>query len=156
MVGRIIRKVGILLIAIGLAGCNEGQYIDSKGRFHDKEIEQNWQVFNYWATWCEPCYQEVPELNKLHEDAFDVKVFGINFDGLQSSELDVAIAKMKIDYPVLIGMPSSLNTRPPQALPMTIIISPGGQITELVGPQTSWDIQKTINRMQSNERVSRY
>ena len=35
---------------------------------------------NFWATWCEPCKQEMPEMEKIHETYEDVVVLAINLD----------------------------------------------------------------------------
>ena len=35
---------------------------------------------NFWATWCEPCKQEMPEMEKIHENYEDVVVLAINLD----------------------------------------------------------------------------
>ena len=35
---------------------------------------------NFWATWCEPCKQEMPEMEKIHQNYEDVVVLAINLD----------------------------------------------------------------------------
>ena len=35
---------------------------------------------NFWATWCEPCKEEMPEMEKIHENYEDVVVLAINLD----------------------------------------------------------------------------
>lgn len=37
-------------------------------------------VLNFWATWCVPCREEFPELNKLASNYSSVKVVGISMD----------------------------------------------------------------------------
>lgn len=60
-------------------------------------------LFNFWATWCEPCRREIPLLLKLrHEYAADgVEVVGIAVDS-RDAVLKYA-QDMHIDYPVLVG-----------------------------------------------------
>jgi len=60
-------------------------------------------LFNFWATWCEPCRREIPLLLKLrHEHAADgVEVVGIAVDS-RDAVLKYA-QDMHIDYPVLVG-----------------------------------------------------
>ena len=42
----------------------------------------HWRIVNYWAVWCGPCREEIPELNRLHEET-DLVVFAVNYDGKQ-------------------------------------------------------------------------
>lgn len=32
------------------------------------ETSGHWLLINYWASWCKPCRQEIPELNELHHE----------------------------------------------------------------------------------------
>ena len=45
-------------------------------------------IINYWATWCAPCRDEIPELNELaHELSESLLVIGVNFDQVMGEEL---------------------------------------------------------------------
>ncbi|PQD94479.1 alkyl hydroperoxide reductase [Pradoshia eiseniae] len=35
---------------------------------------------NFWATWCEPCKEEMPEMEKIHKNYKDVVILAINLD----------------------------------------------------------------------------
>ncbi|KJV05522.1 hypothetical protein VZ94_17595 [Methylocucumis oryzae] len=68
---------------------------------------QQWQgkirLINFWATWCPPCRQEIPELNRLQQAQSEknLVVLGIAID----NESDVAafIKTSAITYPVLLA-----------------------------------------------------
>ncbi len=66
-------------------------------------------LFNFWATWCEPCRREIPLLQALrHEHSADgVEVIGIAVD-FRDAVLKYAQA-MHIDYPLLIGEQDALD-----------------------------------------------
>ena len=38
-----------------------------------------WRVVNYWAIWCAPCREEIPELNALDRNA-EFLVYAVNYD----------------------------------------------------------------------------
>ena len=44
------------------------------------DFKGKWLVVNYWATWCPPCIEEMPELQSFHDDyeKRDAMVIGIN------------------------------------------------------------------------------
>ena len=50
-----------------------------------------WVLINYWADWCGPCREEVPELNHLNGSDDGFTVLGVNYDYLQGGELQASI-----------------------------------------------------------------
>ena len=101
--------------------------------------QQRWLLVNYWAVWCAPCRQEIPELNRLAaEHADTLQVLGVNFDGLQGAELAAAVKLMGIDFATATADPASrFGFSRPKVLPTTFIIDPAGTLRhELQGPQT--------------------
>ena len=97
----------------------------------------HWRVVNYWAIWCGPCREEIPELNRLH-DGTDLVVFAVNYDGKQGEALTSQAAAMGIDFTILTQDPGpDLGVERPNVLPTTLLVNPDGRGTDtLVGPQT--------------------
>ena len=97
----------------------------------------HWRVVNYWAIWCGPCREEIPELNRLHEGT-DLVVFAVNYDGKQGEALTSQAAAMGIDFTILTQDPGpDLGVERPNVLPTTLLVNPDGRVTDtLVGPQT--------------------
>ena len=97
----------------------------------------HWRVVNYWAIWCGPCREEIPELNRLH-DGTDLVVFAVNYDGKQGEALTSQAAAMGIDFTILTHDPGpDLGVERPNVLPTTLLVNPDGRVTDtLVGPQT--------------------
>lgn len=139
---RTLRWFSLALLACNLLiGCTPApEFIDHRGnsgRFAD--FRGQWLVINYWATWCKPCVEEIPELNHLAQSYTDrVVVMGVDFDKQQDARLLEAIDKLGIEFPVLLADPSStLGYDYPQVLPTTFLIDPQGKLhTVLKGPQT--------------------
>jgi thiol-disulfide isomerase/thioredoxin len=108
-------------------------------------VSSQWNVINYWAIWCKPCREEIPELNQLNQ-VENVVVLGVNFDGkvgeaLISDAVDLGIAFDVIDDPA-----SNLNISRPSVLPTTLVLSPEGTlVATLVGPQTAESIMAYID-----------
>ena len=41
-----------------------------------------WRIINYWAIWCAPCREEIPELNELDRST-ELVVLAVNYDGIR-------------------------------------------------------------------------
>ena len=130
----------ILLIYLSLISCDRSKSDDAYlEQASNVVLTGKWIVINYWATWCAPCREEIPELNRLsREQPESLKVFGVNFEPVSADEMEENIREMGILFPVFPEDPyEQLGYERPLVLPTTIVISPEGGIhAELVGPQT--------------------
>lgn len=126
-----------LLSACGREGIPSS---DRSAQFTPGAPGERWTVINYWAVWCAPCRDEIPELNALaREHADALQVFGVNYDGASGQALAAAVKDLGIEFPVLAVDPQpALGIARPQALPVTLLIRPDGNVHEvLLGPQTA-------------------
>ncbi|MGH7550092.1 MAG: TlpA family protein disulfide reductase [Gemmatimonadota bacterium] len=95
-------------------------------------------LMNFWASWCEPCKEEIPVLIALHEEYRDrgFMVLGATVDDLPRDSRAFA-AEMEVPYPSVITTP---KMREEWALapwlPTTLLIVDGRIVEEWVGPQT--------------------
>jgi thiol-disulfide isomerase/thioredoxin len=129
-----------------------GIYQDLDGRTVNlAELRGKWVIVNYWASWCKPCFMEIPELNAFHlayKDK-DVVVLGVSFDRFDSVDaLRPIVKKMGIQFPVLTTDPASgLGIRQPSVLPATYVINPKGEVeAELLGLQTKRSLDAAIQK----------
>ncbi|WP_067514576.1 TlpA family protein disulfide reductase [Endozoicomonas ascidiicola] len=133
-----------------LVGCSQSlDFTDTQGKAVDLRSDDNqWLVLNFWAEWCGPCRDEVPELNALSDDG-KVRVVGVDYDDSQGEQLISKAEALGIRFPVLQESPLiALKTSPPQVLPATYILSPEGKIVEkLIGPQTREVLEATIQQL---------
>jgi thiol-disulfide isomerase/thioredoxin len=134
----------IVLLCLVLAGCSS-DLSDSPvsllgGDSHSFKNDQGkYTLINYWAIWCTPCREEIPELNKLAEEYADqLTVLAVNFDGEQGEELLAQVEKLGIEFPSLQSDPRAIwSLKPVSVLPETLIIdSEGVLLHRLIGPQT--------------------
>ena len=134
--------LSLILLAFFLipASCEKPDFRDSDGRGH-AYIDQagKWVLINYWATWCGPCRHEIPEFNKIASEFQDIiKVFGVNFEPVDSETMREHVQEMRIRFPVYLDDDPYLHFgyERPLVLPTTIVISPSGEVHQiLVGPQ---------------------
>ncbi|MBR7888195.1 TlpA family protein disulfide reductase [Marinomonas sp. A79] len=110
---------------------------------------EQWTLVNYFAEWCKPCLEELPELNTLAQ-AGDVRVFGISYDRLPDEGTLDLIERYQIQFPVL--KTASLENLPltlPAVLPTTYLLSPAGEIVDvLYGKVTIEGIDALLSKHQ--------
>lgn len=140
----------VLLVAVLiLSGCARPDFVDTAGNgYRLADFQGEWLIVNYWATWCAPCIQEIPELIALGEAHDDIHVFGVNYDEPEGAEIQQQIEKMKITFPVIATDPYLLlGVERPEVLPTTLIIGPDGQLRDsLIGPQTIESLLAAMER----------
>lgn len=90
-------------------------------------------VVNFWAPWCAPCVEEMPELDQLAVASAgdNVNIIGIGIDS--PSNIAEFAAKLKISYPLYVaGMSGTELARQfgntAGGLPYTVLIGPDGQV----------------------------
>lgn len=114
----------------------------------------NWKVINYWAEWCTPCRQEIPELNRLSVllNKTNISVVGVNYDDLVGDELADVVNRMGIRFPQLNTKQQAVFDFPaPAALPATYIVSPSGELKlRLIGKQTLENILAGLTQVKPN------
>tara|TARA_Y100000590_G_C15267582_1_gene843733 strand:+ start:62 stop:592 length:531 start_codon:yes stop_codon:yes gene_type:complete len=88
-------------------------------------------ILNFWATWCAPCREEMPILNKLQksEEFKNLIIFPINVgqeDISKSKEFfyELNIDKLKIYYDPSVNLPNKFSLR---GLPTSIFINKKGE-----------------------------
>lgn len=145
----------VMILCWSMAACDAGRpVLTSTGKVMDLSApEDGFLLLNYWAEWCLPCREEIPELNELHREANDhgLAVFGVSFDALVGGALEEQVEKMEIEFPVLIEDPEQMfGYGEPEVLPMTVLINSEGSISKiLIGPQTIDGILTEVKKLRN-------
>lgn len=106
-----------------------------------------WVVVNYWATWCNPCLKEMPELSALAGMREDIEVVGLAYEDIEPAEMQAFLRKHPVLYPIAIidTYAPPADFAEPRGLPMTYLIAPDGRVErQIFGPVTAADIEQII------------
>ena len=105
------------------------KFKDSTGKIHTlADYKGKWVLINFWATWCPPCLEEIPDLIALYESRNDVMVIGIAMDYVDPKEVMAYVDAMSISYPTVLGdRRIAAQIEELSMLPSTYLFNPLGQ-----------------------------
>jgi len=114
-----------------------------------------WVVVNYWATWCPPCREEMPELQAFHDaNSETAVVLGLNTEVISDAEVKEFLEDYFVDYPNFkVGPVSNTELGRVPGLPTTFLLSPEGNIeARQVGGVTREMIEKFIRKWEASHK----
>lgn len=97
-------------------------------------------LVNFWASWCGPCIEEMPELNRFAVEQGDngTQVVGIALD--DADAVRDFLTRVPVDYRILIDQAGPRDSsvqlgNPKGVLPYSVLISSDGRLLkQKVGP----------------------
>jgi thiol-disulfide isomerase/thioredoxin len=120
-----------LLLAAGSAAAQGFVFKDLQGQTQRlSDYRGKWVLVNFWATWCPPCLEEVPDLVALHEahKKTDLVVIGVALDSSRESVVEF-VAKRHVSYPVVMGdYELAEQVGEVNALPTSYLFDPSGKL----------------------------
>lgn len=96
------------------------------------DYKGQWVIINFWATWCPPCLEEIPDLIVLHEKRKDVTVIGIAVDYESEKEVRRFVDDNLMSYPVVLGEDKVIRQfGGAEILPTSYIYNPQGKMVRM-------------------------
>jgi peroxiredoxin len=87
-------------------------------------------LVNFWATWCAPCREEMPQLNKLFDKyrASGFALLGVNVDEDSRNAAGIA-GQLGVKFPVLLDSDKAVSKLYElSAMPSTVLIDRDGKL----------------------------
>ncbi len=94
-------------------------------------------VLNFWATWCAPCLEEMPDLVRIQKryGMFGVQVLGASADPPSArASVEEFARRKKVNFPILLGASTDQMQMLDVgvALPATLVIDREGRVVERI------------------------
>jgi thiol-disulfide isomerase/thioredoxin len=108
-------------------------------------------VVNFWASWCGPCIEEIPSLNRLRQlmrgKAFELVSVDYAEDKQQVVEF---LQKVDVDFPVLLDADGTVSAKwGALVFPSTFVIGPDGKIVYGVNGAIQWDSDEVVAMLEA-------
>jgi peroxiredoxin len=89
-------------------------------------------LVNFWATWCPPCREEIPDLKRVAAEfrGPDFELVGIAMDESGHKVVKDFIAQAGIEYPVLLPSAEAIEQAAVDTLPTTYLVDKQGRVAK--------------------------
>lgn len=106
-------------------------------------------IINFWATWCPPCREEIPSMNRAWHilEKEDVAMFAVNM-GEDEDTIFIFTADYPADFPILMDRDGAVIEQwPVKGLPTTYVVAPDGTIAYRAIGSREWDDQRLLEKI---------
>jgi len=106
-------------------------------------------ILNFWATWCPPCREEIPSMNRAWKKIKDegIEMIAINV-GEDEDTIFAFTAEYPIDFQVLLDESGEMMKKwPVKGLPTTFILDIRGHIVYRATGGREWDADELLDKV---------
>jgi len=110
-------------------------------------------LLNFWATWCGPCREELPSMQRLHKASKNnggFQIIAISIDRFNMKKVNQYAEDLSLTFPILID--PDRETRKNyfiRGLPTSYLIDSEGKLRGFVSGARNWDSPASIELMKS-------
>jgi len=98
-------------------------------------------IVNFWATWCPPCREEMPSMQRAWERLRDDNILILAIDiGEDEDTIFTFTADYPVEFPLLMDRDSSVIAQwPVRGLPTSFVVDPEGRIVYRAIGSRDWE-----------------
>jgi thiol-disulfide isomerase/thioredoxin len=140
--------LGCVALAASWVQAADFKVTDTDGKIHTLSgYKGKWVLVNYWATWCPPCLEEIPDLIALYENKKNnLVVIGVAMEYRNAKQVTDFAKGLLVEYPIVLGNAQVVRQiGPVQGLPTTYLYNPEGKmVAQQVGLITRAAVESYI------------
>jgi len=109
-------------------------------------------LINIWATWCRPCVEEMPSMEKLHQELKEesFKILAVSIDASGAKAVIPFMKKHKLSFSALTDTKGAIKSLyQTTGIPESVIVDKDGIIVEKIIGQRDWATSVTIRFFRS-------
>jgi peroxiredoxin len=136
------------------AGTFTGDLLNG-GSIGTSDLKGKVALLNFWASWCEPCKVESPQLDLLYRrvKSKDVEFLGIDTKDAKSSA-QAFVDAYHLSYPIAFDENGEIAIRlgdlPARGLPFTVLLDKSGDVAAVyLGELTAKDLQRPLDTLRA-------
>lgn len=100
-------------------------------------------LINFWATWCGPCKQELPSLQRLHDvskNNGNIQIIAISIDRSNIEKIHQYARSLSLSFPILLD-PDRIARKSyfVRGLPTSYLIDADGKLKGFISGARRWD-----------------
>ncbi len=148
----ILTLLGVITLLFPAVSVSAQPFVFKDMQGHEQRLQDyrgKWVLVNFWATWCPPCLEEIPDLVSLHEahKKTDLVVIGVALDSTEKSIKEFLI-KHNVSYPMVVGdYDLAAQVGEVEVLPTTYLYNPQGELVSYQqGVVTRSSVESYITR----------
>ncbi|UCC55055.1 MAG: TlpA family protein disulfide reductase [Gammaproteobacteria bacterium] len=123
---------------------------DTEGKTHRlSDYRGKPVIINFWATWCPPCREEIPSMNRAWHvlEKEGIAMLAVNM-GEDEDTIFIFTADYPADFPILMDRDGAVIEQwPVKGLPTTYIIAPDGTIAYRAIGSREWDDKGLLEKI---------
>lgn len=112
-------------------------------------------LLNFWATWCPPCREEMPAMERAWQKLKDSNIVFLAVNvGETIDQIFPFTASYPVSFPLLMDIKGEVVKQyPVVGLPTTYLVSPNGLVTHRVVGTREWDEPSMIERLKNLSKI---
>jgi thiol-disulfide isomerase/thioredoxin len=151
---RTLSARGVIFLTLSLAAgaaFAEFSLTDTAGKTHTLAANKGkWLLVNFWATWCPPCLDEIPDFAALYEARKnrDLMVIGVAVEYQKPDEVKRFAEDLLMTYPLVLGGEGvSGQFGNVSVLPVSFLYDPSGKLAlKRIGPLSKQELERYLER----------
>ena len=125
---------------------------DTEGTLHRlSDYKGKTVIINFWATWCPPCREEIPSMNRAWRalQKENVVLLAINV-GEDEDTIFQFTANYPVEFPLLMDLDSTIiGEWPVRGLPTTFVVDPQGRLAYRAIGGREWDEAELLQQLKA-------